>query len=636
MRRVIGIAALVAFAAGLFAGFAPGCDRRSDASKRVNSAATELHAMSGGGSAPAMPTGRDASFKSVSARVQPALDAGVAGTKAAAALLTAQTEIGLAEAPALEAAAAERTLRHQGTVVLAILSDWSLRNAAGAAAASYDPSAELAAIATAKADRQRQAAGERERRAVVEREVNDLRAKAAERIALADAEEAEYTRQMQEAVRLTATQAAGIVEAANVFKRKADGFRLEGSRLEAQADSVAPRLTEATAIVDQLTNQARSLDARAAEIAREIQDFRAEADAARAGAQAAATDLNNAVADAERHLTESFESSIASAITLYGKAAKSARTAQEAAPASGRLAAGDAHQSLGDMHLRRAQTLSWWSGLLEGLATVQPPLPDAAEYGRKAKEAADASLAARAEAQSAFGSAESAFSGVPGGKARLEALIAALANAAKSEADRAADAAATPDASPAAAATPAEPAPAIPASTAPADPALAAAVRSLAEDARGLGQAEVACRAKFNVGLVEVLSTVPGMGPMLAQQVQQSAGDGDLAALATVNEESYQVVATGDVATLSGPGVPAGSQFRRVGGAWVLYNSQLEAAGITPEQFAKQSGMLKAANAAIRAFAADVQAGTYADPAAAGQGFMQKLQAAMTPPPGGG
>jgi len=650
-----------------------GCDRRSETAKAVENGSRDLHSLTGGGYAPAGPQAQATTYKKVAGAPGLATKGGNPGEQAAASILIAQAQAGLAEAEAAQTAAIERQARNGMTAVNSHVGQYSLHTAVAAAAHGFDTSKELAEIAASKLDKDTMAASERERLAVIQKQVNDLRAQAKIRIDAADKAEAEYTRLMQSALQLSATDASPIVAQANTHKRESDVNRLAGSKLEAQADEVAPLITEITAMIDQLTNQKKNLEQSETTLAVHADAARAEAKAAEAAAHAAAVEIDKGVLAIDKLRAGELEEAFGRATGLFNKAVAAAKDAAGVSPAAGKVALGDAQQSMADMYWQRAQGLRAYALFLESLSAVQPPLPNAPDYTKKAadartqeKEALENATQRLEAAKSAFASAQvkgDAKEGLQALSAMLEASMGVVAGNA-TDLSPPAPAAAAPETAPGATEPTAVAAvdPALPALVdsfvkavqenryadlgammyAP-TPELRQALSSLMAVGGQSARADAACKAKFGLGLDGILATVPGIGAAISQQLAASKQGFSAETMRNLKSSDLTFAVSGDKATASGSTLPSPLQFTKAEGQWYIYDPAMAAAG---PQLAMAAKMVGPMGTVMEEFAVAVEAGQYPDAAAAAQGFMAKFQPIMmqimqqlqpgTKPPAGG
>jgi hypothetical protein len=645
------IAVLVA-CAGVATSFT-GCDQRSETARKVESASREVRTLTAGSPVPAQPDAAKAVFTKVSTDLEPVSTTGSDGENAAAQVLIAQSNLSLGTTAAGEAARLERDARNLITLIGSDRSSWSLHNAVASAADSYDPSAEITRIDAEKSAKDKDIAEQQARRGQVETKVNDLAGRAKQQLDAADEKEAEYARRMQSTVKMSATQAAPVVEAANVIKREADELRLAGSKLQAQADEVSPLLGEIDAVISQLTNQKAHLEASKQSLLAQKEAARAEATAARADAAKAAAAIEESVAALTAKHTGEIEEAYSKAASLLNKAAQAAQKSQQASPGGGKLAVGQSNLALADLHWQKALGLRSLKNTLDSLAKTTPALPKSSEYaslatqaGEKEQEALSVAKERLPAAGAAFGSANV---GAPSNKdaqaakERLQNLSTLIEAATKVVEDDSMDlsaaraslaAVAAADAAPAPEAPPEAPVAAAPAVDPELSALIDAALSALREqrlaDFLGMtdifGPPDAACRSKFGKSFVDVMGEMPIMGPAMQQQFASASALG-LSGVESLTAADLTVTQSGDTATATASALPTPMTFAKLRGKWYVSSPQI----------AQQAPMIVKV---FEEFATAVEAGEYPDSAAAAVSLQQKLMAAAggtaPPPPGGG
>jgi hypothetical protein len=638
----------LAITAASLAALVGGCDdRSSSADKAIQAQAREMYAMSADSPAGAMQDVETRVMQKVGTELSPHLSTGGAGEKAAASALLAQSNLNLAEIAKKDVGAAESAAANKIAEVDAQLGHWRRHQAMKAAAESYDPSAELAEIAKAKAEKDKAIAAERQRKAELEAQLNELRAKAKEKMDAVAEREAQYGTLMGQAARVSATDGVPIVEQANGIKREADLLRMAGTKLEAQAGVIAPQVREADAIVNQLTNQKRDMEATEAALAKSLSDARAEAAAAGASANEAASRIASLATEVES-AREAVTAAYDKAEGFYKKAMQNAREAAKDSPTGGKALVGDTALASGFMSWQKSQGLRLYAAMLDSLARVEPPLSARATYASKAGEAREAAKAAVTTAAEEMESAKAAFSSVKAqGAARerldaLTALIDTAINATKDESTNnspellglagmnapAATMTSAPSgdsAAPAGAAGATSPRATIDAMIAAvkADDAMAQlnlmAVpenvrRAMAPLAVSQARLDKACRAKLGKSFAELARSMPGMEAM-------GSSGADFDALRTASGD-IQVQESGDTATATIAGMSQPLTLKKMNGRWLVHSPELDQAG---QQIQMMAPMIPMLTKAMDAVAADIEAGKLTDAASIMAAMQQKM-----------
>ncbi|CAG0991233.1 hypothetical protein PHYC_02309 [Phycisphaerales bacterium] len=644
------LAATCGMAGGLWS-----CDRETATSRAVQTNSRELTALSSGGSAPAPQEVRDKVYKQVETGVTGASAQAQGAEKSAAMLLVAAAQSGQAETPAGDIQDIELTFRSSMSRIEAAITRWSIASSIAAAAEAFDPSAQISRVTNAKKEKDTAVAAESARRETVEKRLGDLRARAKEKMTLAQAKFSEYSRLMDSTSQMTATAAEPVVEKASRIRMQGERLRIEGGKIEAEADSVQPQFDEVGAIVAQLTKQRQDLDAVEADLNRQVAQAKEEAAQARAAASAIGVEIRDGAATLDETRTTSLSAAYDRAETQLKATMKSATEAAKGSPSAGRAAAGSAHAALAELYWGRATSAQSYASLLESLSRVKPTLPGVEDYKARLTKVREERSAALASATSALDSAIQAYQSVSGPaavKERVEALGKLLEDAKKLANNERLDAS-SPLAPPAWLQTsagasspegamagiiaayrnkkPAEMLDFVKLPSAEARQKLEPLVAMTAKFLR----ANDASMAKFNKPLGEVLTLGGGlgamMGPMLAQQTKQGltalAGDA-----AGISPEDFVWDIRETTATATAPGINRPMTFVKVGDQW-----KAEIPGIEMMLMqAEMAGGMAPLFDAFGTWAEEVEKGVYADETAAGQALVEQLTPLASGLMGGG
>ncbi len=648
------------------------CDRNDQTSQAVKQAGREVHMIGGGGGPAATPQFERAQYNEAISTLTPVADRGLPEEQAAALVIMAQSQMGLAAEPAGAAASAERECLDRMTVIRSLLGDWLTANARAAALDEFDPGPALADIATSVEEKTKKIAEQQKTKAELDARIADLTSQAAQKASEAKAEEDQYAQLKQRAAGLRPTDAEPLVRQAAVHKKKSDELRNAGALLEARAAQIARQAAESQLLIDQFSNQKANFEATAQSFRQKLENSKKEAASARADAAKSAGAIDALVAELRTlragPLTEAADNALKNYRTAASTAGKAAQGDQNG---GSKLTVGAAQQAIADLHWARAQGNAAYAQLLESLANAAPSLPKSAEYAKEATEVAAARKESLDAAKEAYESAQNAYGAVRArgdAKDRLDQLARSLEGLAKVASGDAKDldaalksltpadaGAETPENTAAAGDTP-PPAPAIPDGV---PPELAAAVESflaaarsgdqsatiellyfapgtenlrapLAQIAGASARLESACRAKFGKGLAEVAGQMAGA---------QGGGMGGLGGpslspdqVASLTLADLQFTVSGDRASVVVPGSTQPLEFVNASGRWLLdpgLASNPQAAAMLPTLAGPMSR-------AFEELASEVEAGKYADVNALGPAMIQKITAAMTAGPGGG
>jgi hypothetical protein len=648
-KSTIGVRSVMALA-GL-AVVLGGCDRTDPNQAAVERASSAVVGLNGGGAGQATPEFQREVFTGVVRDVQGAMQQDAApGTRAAAALLTAQSQLGLAEEPVRAALERDREARALMSRVSSLLADWSTRSATAAAAEGFDPAAQIASTRQmgerARAEIEQHEAKKRE----LEAKLAELTARVTDLNATVAAAQGVYAAEMERASKVSASEAAAIVAAANVVRREADALRMDAGKVQAEIDQLRPQIREA----ELLATAARNLAQGAANSIRQLEERQAqarrEASEQRAAAAAAADELDKAVTELDRLVEGPMKQAFDEAGSALNRARGSAQEAMKGSPSVGRSTVAAVQQALGGLAWARAQSLGAYATMLENLARMTPALPKRENYASMARQVREQEKTILDEVGSAFEAAQNGFSGVPlrgdrasDAKTRLERVAELIGRAREAAAGRAADLQAAP------AETPASGGDGAAASEIPVDPALRTTIESLiaaSQEGRtadaiammdvpneGLrqmieasGRMEAAMRAKFGEEAVKTALAANPQARML-----MASGGGMLDAV-DVSQVAISMVSA-EEASVRMPDSPEPLPFRKIDGTWKMVMD------LGP-QGAMMAPVFGPMSKAMDEVTKGVNDGTYPDANAAIAAAMQKIQEAvmggMMPPPGGG
>jgi trimeric autotransporter adhesin len=611
-----------------------GCDQRTVTQQNVEEGTRELVAMTGGRSNPAPEATRDKTYKAVLGKSQPASGASD-GEKSAASLLASISHDGMGDSAAGAVASLEGKVRYEIVVIQSELGRWASASATAQAAEALDVSRELADIAASKADKDTQMQAESARRTAIEQELRGLREQSAAKLAAAEAKLAEYRALSEQAMRMSPGEGTPVVERAAEIRHAGEALRLEGLKLAARADSVEPRLTEVTAIISKLSKQKEDLARIEASVQARAAAAREEAAAARRAASEAAGTLAFRLTALENMRKGELSKAYDAAFSAYAAATSAAKAAAAGAksPGSTRLALGSAHLSTAEMHWSRARGEQAYGALLATLVGSRPALPNQSELQGRLTTAQSEHKSAIAAAQKSLEDAKAAFDGANvggGAKERLESLGALLEKAIETVKDERLDAAgkfgfrtrmpeslpAGMGASPGASASP--PAAGSGDEVAQVRAELEKLFAGQIENQKKLVKLNEICKAKYGKSFAQVLASNPMLGGN-AEMIERS--------LAMTPADFQITIVDDETATATAPGMPMPVTFRKVDGAWQVPGGGTSAA---PMQRAAAAMM-----ASFEAWGGDIEAGKFADEAAASDNLMVRLQAVMMQMMGG-
>jgi len=608
------------------------CDQRSESGKAVESSAREIHAMTGGGSAPAPEEVRKKIYTQAAGTVQSVAGKGTDRENSAAALVAMTAHAGLADLPAQQHADLQIEVRNRIRMIDGSMSQWSLSNAVASAAEAFDPSPQIAQIAERRTAKREEAARQTERRDRLEKELADLRSQAAAKNEAAQAKLSAYSTRIQGTTRMSATEAEPIVIEANRIKFEGEKLRIEGSKLEAQAAVIQPVFDEIIAIIGQLNSQLANLDASEQDLNRKLAESKKEAAEARASASAAAQVIQSEVESLDAFRQNEVKQAFDAAVSAYSKALSSAKQAATGESAgTGKAAVGSAQVGLAEMHWSRAVAAKIYASMLESLATTSPALPGVDTINERLAKAREEHKQALADASAALEAAEQAFSGTRATgavKERVDNLAKQLAGAKSLTQALQRD---LPKG------VPAELAVTVDAMLTLArdgkNAEILAMVHAPNEQARALldamsalmpkmAAAEAAFKAKFGGSLTEAISGAAGgmMGGLTASPLGVGPD-----AIKDLTASSFTYDVKDDRASLTGGGIPTPLSFINVNGEW-----KIDLPMLANPQIAMATPMIPRFGDALEQWARDIDAGTFADESAAMQGFQAAIMKAIS------
>lgn len=639
MSRCATITALVLAAGALMAG---GCGRDDSGSEAVRKASRNLHAVSGGGEARATNAHQQRLYSEASSAVQAASSAMTPAEAAAGGLITARSHAGKSLVASDAAAEAEaESLRRIGRINLA-LTDYLALRAAASASDQFDTQGAATNFDQLIAEKSRGIAERQTARGRMEERIRSLHAQAEAKFGEAKVHADRAGELRQRAVKLTAVEATPLIEQANQARRQEDALRLEGMRLTAQAEQLAPELSEAQLFIEQLTTQRATLESNKAQLLAMAESNRRAGAEARAKAGEIAAEIDAQLRELRSLRAGEVKTQWEAMIGSLRSAASAAKKSQSDSPASAKVMIGQAQHALGNALWQQALGMKAYASLLSSLAQAQPALPNQGQYQAELNEVVAAAKSLATEAATAYDDAKAAYETAPtrsaDDKARLQRLAEQIDRSARSAEAAAADLfGAIAVEAPAVEAPPAgAPARATPAATGEGpeaamaeflrasregrfadaasyffatDPAAQQVLKASMEIAPAIKKLDDACKAKFGQSMTEA-----------AQAMGGGAMGGPTAGLTDIDPATLRYEVRGDTADVLGG--PQALKMVRVGGRWLIDTSpfagELAMAAPMVGQF---GGMARA----MEELAAEVNAGRYQNIQMVMMAMMQKM-----------
>ncbi len=407
----------VALAAGLFASAAValgGCGRPTADQEALAKSRRSMLALTGGADAATVTARKQVqtevlgSLKGVPERLSQA------GEQAAAWMLTAQAQAGLAQIDAETATTLERQRMGLVAEARSLAGLYDSHEALAAAMESKDFGPDLASLDGALRETDALAGEAAKAKADAEQRVAGLEAAAKARLDQArEARDAEQ--KARDGARQAAAEArAALYEQAYEAGRRADGFEKEASDLQAQAAVFRPQVAVALVDIDRARRQREMLTLSRKAVEERASQAKQQAAAVRAESAKAAEQFAAVVKRIEDLTAGDLGRAYDSAVSGYGQAQQAMSKAVQAAgedKAPLAVAIGQFAQAAADLHSSRARGLGVVRDVLAWSASLKPAMPAAAQVSALLAAVNEKHAAAVASAGQAYDKARSALNG---------------------------------------------------------------------------------------------------------------------------------------------------------------------------------------------------------------------------------
>ncbi|GAB4384642.1 MAG: hypothetical protein Kow0022_07810 [Phycisphaerales bacterium] len=354
---------------------------------------------------------------------------GTDAEKAGVMLLKARSGMGLAAGEGLKLGQLERRIQSMYLEIRERLRAWEDLNAQAEAAESYDPSAELDALASEAEAIRAQIAEVEQQKQAIDAQIAQLQEEIAQLQAQAKEQRDQAAELELKAAKMSAVEAAKIAPDIQKFTRAAEARLFDVARLEARIEHQRTGATEAALTLDKLRQQLEINQQAAAEIAEIRSQGQQEARAARGKATEAATELRSLCEKALAARTsgqgdegEGLNAVSDRQIELLSNAVRNAGQAASQLRVSAKATLGSANIALGDALTTRGRSLQDLAELMDRLANATPPLQDSAWFADQGRQARAEAEDALARAKQAYRSAADDFGGVGGRNETRELL----------------------------------------------------------------------------------------------------------------------------------------------------------------------------------------------------------------------
>lgn len=375
----------VALAAGLLAALAlGGCGRPTPDQEALAKARRSMLALTGGADAATATSRRQVQAEVLNALKGVPERLSQTGEQAAAWMLIAQAQAGLAQIEAETATDLERQRLGLISEARSAAGLFDAHQALASALESKDFVPDLASLDAALRETDTLGVEAGKAKSEAEKRLADLEAASGAKLEQARAERDAEARARADA-RLAGVEARpALFERAFEAARRADGFERESSDLQAQAAVFRPQVAVAMLDIDRAQRQREMLTLSRKGVEDRAAQSRQQAAAVRAEAAKAAEQFAAAVKKIEELTGGDLGKAYDAAIAGYAQAQQTMRKAVQAAgedKAPLALSVGHFAQSGADVHSARARGLAMVRDVLAWSVGLKPPMPAAAESG---------------------------------------------------------------------------------------------------------------------------------------------------------------------------------------------------------------------------------------------------------------
>lgn len=391
--------------------FSAGCLEEDKVAPALREASSLLESLGAPGTAVPGDEFRIAEYRNAIEILQEVSTQGSEAQNAAAALMIARAQMGLAEVPATELAAVNQRLYDLVAEVRGELGVWSSLNSLAETAASFNPDEDLARINTKIQERDAAIEAERTAAEAVRATVADLEGRAEQASSAASELRQQETELRQRANALEPREALPLHEQAASVRREADAFDMQAEKLMAEADTIRPEIGDHDLEIGRLTQQRDLLVTSTQELAAKAVEGREEARRLREQAAEVATRIEDAVNRMESLRTGDATTKLEAAKSAYETALTSAGRARAGDRSGAALAAGEIQQTLGNMLGTHSAALTIAADILTQIAEARTPLPGAASIQTTAQSYRAQAETARASAVETLVGARESFEG---------------------------------------------------------------------------------------------------------------------------------------------------------------------------------------------------------------------------------
>lgn len=418
--------ALVLAVSGLGLG---GCDRPDAAGQAITKAQIDLDAISNSGATPIVLGNRERdTFQKIISELKDATSSGTPTQAAAANLLVARAQAGLATMKVAEVVSGQERFINDLGVAKSALDQWIAQHSVADSLSLYDPTKDLADLEKQATERLAEAQAKEADKVKQEGVVAQIRARATAVQAQAASERAKVTAMRAGGEGQSQTARLATMEQAREASRRADELDRQAAELVAQANKEAPVVTELQSEADRLKRQADLLRTAKADIQKRVQTSQAQAKAARDEAAAVGKTIEKLVNDLAA-AKDALAGPTNDAVKGYEQAIKSAKQAGTSQKQASSASAGIFQQALGDVLAARLRGLASYSAVLNQAVQSRPALPFADALKAKLGSAVEEAKTTQDQAKAAYEGALSSLGAMGGSadvKERMEKVKTAL------------------------------------------------------------------------------------------------------------------------------------------------------------------------------------------------------------------
>lgn len=340
----------------LAAATVPGCIEEDQLSAAIDEVSTSLELLAAPGTAIPGTKLRNDTYNNAISTLRPLVAGGSPQQKAAAWLLIARSELGLADGPLASAADARKELTDAVLGIRAELVAYRELAALAAAAESFDPTEEIAELQTKISDRVASAAEVREAMDAVRAEIAEFESLAEQALAAADEHRRAEASLRSEMLSMSAVDAQPIALQAAEQRSRADELAAESDRRAAQAEVLRPQITAFEGELDRLAEQQKLLEESIESLNAQREATAAEAADYRTRAGEIADRVTQAVNNADAYRTGPMQEAFDETVAALEAAAESAGKATASRKSSNLLRAEIMHK-LGGASIAHASSL---------------------------------------------------------------------------------------------------------------------------------------------------------------------------------------------------------------------------------------------------------------------------------------